>query len=245
MAGCVILPFLLLLNVLAVQAQYFNLHIDFMGYNFDEVGFAVEQMENGNYLVFHGARPETGDNLGLGRTIVSPDGEVLEQMAHFSENSVLYTGYSNTSFKLANGGFVSSGSRSSSEIASLVSLCHYGTDGGLDCIRFYGDTVNQSVGRAAVQHVNKNFASVGWKQVDGPDLDMGFLLITDSIGEMLALNEYGGRLADHLYSIYPTFDGGYILGGFTWTFGTVGKWDHYIVKTDSVGNQEWMEVMGV
>ncbi len=114
----------------------------------------------------------------------------------------------------------------------------------MEWIRFYGDSLNMSVGNAATQHFNKNLASVGWKHVSGPDHAMGFLLITDSLGEVISLNEYGGSLADHLFSIYPTFDGGYILGGYTKSYGTLNKWDHYIVKTDSLGNQEWMEVIG-
>ena len=60
----------------------------------------------------------------------------------------------------------------------------------------------------------------------------------------MSLNEYGGSLVDHLYSLYPTNDGGYILGGYTKSFGTPSKWDHYLVKTDSVGNQQWMRAIG-
>src|SRR5690606_33037889 len=144
-------------------------------------------------------------------------------------------------------GFVSSCSRSwpsSIGIENLITLCQYSPDGELEWIRFYGDSLNMSVGNAATQHVNKNLASVGWKHVTGPDHAMGFLLITDSLGETISLTEYGGSLADHLFSIYPTFDGGYILGGYTKSYGTPNKWDHYIIKTDSLGNQEWMEVIG-
>lgn len=54
------LPFLFLLITNSLYSQYFNLRIDFMGYDYAEVGFALEQMDDGNYIIFHGARPETG-----------------------------------------------------------------------------------------------------------------------------------------------------------------------------------------
>ncbi len=159
-AGYVVLLFLLVLNLPSANAQYFNLRIDFMGYDQGENGYAVEQMDDGNYIVFHGARPETADNLGLGRTIVSPDGEVLEQMAYFDRITVLYTGYSNTSSKLADGGFVSSGSRSwFSGIEDLISLCRYGE---LEWIQFYGDSINQTLGRVAVEQ--KKYESCGCRR---------------------------------------------------------------------------------
>lgn len=178
-----LLPVLLFLNVLSAQAQYFNERIDFMGYDSGENGFSLEKMNDGNYLVFLGGYSESGDQIVLGRTIVNPQGEVLDNFIDVDEVSHLYTGYSNTSSKLTDGGFVTSGSRSwLSGIESLISICRYGIGGELDWIRFYGDSTNMSVGNAATQHYNKNLAAVGWKHVQGPNLTMGFLLITDSLG---------------------------------------------------------------
>jgi hypothetical protein len=240
------LPLLIILWTSSVNAQYFNLRIDFMGYGHPEVGFAIEQMDNGNYIVFHSARPEAADDLGLGRTIISTEGEVLQEMAYFDPITTLFTGHSNTSFKLADGGFVSSGSRTwFSGIESLASLCRYDENGELDWIKFYGDSVNQTIGRAAAQQLNNmNLAAVGGKSTGIPGDTQGFLVITDSLGNELAFKEFGGSTFEHLFSLFPTFDGGYILGGYTKSYGTVGKWDHYLIKTDSLGNQEWMRVIG-
>ena len=240
-----VLPVLFLFWIIPVQGQYFNLRIDFMGYNQPENGFAIEQMNNGDYLVFLGSYSEIGDKIVMGRVVINVDGEVVNNHITLNEQSNLFTGFSNTSFKLADDGFVSSGSRSwFSGLESLASLCRYDANGELDWIKFFGDSVNQTVGRMAAQHSNLNLASVGWKHVTGPDLTMGFLLITDSLGELMALKEYGGNQLDHLFSLFPTSDGGYILGGYTKSYGTIGKWDHYLVKTDSLGHQEWMQVVG-
>jgi hypothetical protein len=216
-----------------------------MGYDQAENGYSIEQMNDGNYLAFLAGYSEAGDRIIMGRTIINSQGQVVGNLITMDENSHLYTGYSNTSSKLSNGGFVSSGSRSwSSGIESLISLCRYQYGGELEWIKFYGDSINQTIGRVAVEQINKNLAVVGGKSTGIPGDTQGFLLITDSVGNELIFREFGGNTSEHLYSLFPTNDSGYVLGGYTKSYGTVGKWDHYLVKTDSVGNQEWMEVLG-
>src|SRR5690554_3732200 len=95
-----LLSVLLFSNVLSAQAQYFNKRIDFMGFNQPENGFSLEKMNDGNFLVFVGGFSESGDRIIMGRTVVSPQGEILDNYITANEVSHLYTGHSNTSFKL-------------------------------------------------------------------------------------------------------------------------------------------------
>jgi len=46
---------------------------------------------------------------------------------------------------------------------------------------------------------------------------------------------YGGRNDDSAYSIQQTNDGGYIVAGYTNSFGSGGR-DFYIIKLDKDGN---------
>ena len=64
-------------------------------------------------------------------------------------------------------------------------------------------------------------------------------------------NTIGGNNIDPLYSIFQTYDGGYILGG--WSFSdssgdktedNLGITDYWIVKTDAAGNIEWENTIG-
>jgi len=47
---------------------------------------------------------------------------------------------------------------------------------------------------------------------------------------------YGGPICDELYSVNQTLDGGYILGGYTWSNTSSLSVDGLLIKTDSRGN---------
>jgi len=65
----------------------------------------------------------------------------------------------------------------------------------------------------------------------------------DSSGNISWSKTIGGTNADFIYSIQQTSDGGYIIGGYTYSFGAVG-YDALIVKLDSSGNISWSKTIG-
>jgi hypothetical protein len=70
-----------------------------------------------------------------------------------------------------------------------------------------------------------------------------FLVKTDSSGSKVWEKTFGGIKDDLVYSVQQTSDGGYILAGFTGSYGA-GSDDMYLVKTDSFGNKLWQETFG-
>jgi len=54
---------------------------------------------------------------------------------------------------------------------------------------------------------------------------------------------YGGDIGDFGYSIQQTSDGGYIIAGFTSSFGCYG-FDVYLIKTDAYGDTIWTNTLG-
>ena len=78
-----------------------------------------------------------------------------------------------------------------------------------------------------------------------------WIVKTNSSGNIQWQNTIGGSGNDWLYSIKQTTDGGYILGG--WSFSNIsgdktensnGLEDYWIVKTDSLGNIQWQNTIG-
>jgi hypothetical protein len=70
-----------------------------------------------------------------------------------------------------------------------------------------------------------------------------YLVKTDSQGVEEWSRTFGGSESDGVYSVQETSDGGYIIAGWTDSFGA-GVSDVYLVKTDSQGREEWSRTFG-
>ncbi len=70
-----------------------------------------------------------------------------------------------------------------------------------------------------------------------------WMLKIDSNGDEVWNQTYGGIGDDYAYDIQKTLDGGFILAGFSNSFGQGGT-DIYMIKTDSEGNEEWSQTFG-
>jgi len=70
-----------------------------------------------------------------------------------------------------------------------------------------------------------------------------WLVKTDSSGNKLWDKTYGETYNDIALSIQQTNDGGYILTGYTFSYGS-GNGDFWLVKTDSSGNKLWDKTFG-
>ena len=70
-----------------------------------------------------------------------------------------------------------------------------------------------------------------------------YLIKTDANGNMIWWRAYGGSDEDQGNSVQQTFDGGYIVAGFTYSFGAGGE-DVYLIKTDANGDTIWTRTYG-
>ena len=73
-------------------------------------------------------------------------------------------------------------------------------------------------------------------------MDM-FLKKITLAGEDIWTQTYGGEENDRAMTVFQLQDGGYILTGFTQSFGE-GNWDVYVIKTGSTGEALWNDTHG-
>ena len=70
-----------------------------------------------------------------------------------------------------------------------------------------------------------------------------YLVKTDVAGNMLWTKTYGGPNYEYSFSVQQAADGGYIIAGYTESFGA-GQEDIYLVRTDSNGDTLWTKTFG-
>jgi len=88
------------------------------------------------------------------------------------------------------------------------------------------------------------FILAGWTFSYGPSgVGNAWLVKTDPLGNMEWNQPFGGTDVDRGYEALPTTDGGYILAGYTDSFGA-GLYDLYLVKTDDAGTEQWSRTFG-
>ncbi|MBV6461827.1 MAG: hypothetical protein HJHJAOHD_01961 [Flavobacteriales bacterium] len=101
----------------------------------------------------------------------------------------------------------------------------------------------RSGGISIYQEADSGFVIIGYtNKLPNKGYDI-FLLRTDSLGNVLWEKNYGSGSDESCYSIVKAPDGGYLIGGDTWGYGS-GMSDILVIKVDSLGNFQWQKTFG-
>ena len=140
------------------------------------------------------------------------------------------------------------------------------TDGGLiiagysgsyghDCYLVRTDSLGDTIWTSTYDQTRANHASSVQQTIDdgfiiagmsrsfGQDDPDMYIMKTDSNGDTLWTRVYGGGSDDRAMSIKQTSDGGFIVAGYTTSFGA-GAADFYLVRIDPTGNTLWTQTYG-
>ena len=108
------------------------------------------------------------------------------------------------------------------------------SDGEEEWTKTFGGS-SSDYGRSVQQTTDGGYILTGYTTSFGNGGSDAYLVKTNSDGEEEWTKTFGGSSSDYGRSVQQTTDGGYVVAGYTTSFGN-GRLDFYLIKTDSDGN---------
>ncbi len=204
-------------------------------------GTSVQQTTDGGYIV-----TGTTENFGAGGNDVwliktNTSGDTLWTKTYGGTNDDLGQSVQQTT----DGGYIVAGWTKSSSFCNLGYLIKTDSDGDTLWTKILGDDgfIKFTEFYSVQQTTDGGYVAAGFTTCYGAGGYDVYLIKTDSNGDTLWTNTYGGAGADQGWSVQQTTDGGYIVAGFTESY-AIGNLDVYLVKTDSNGDTLWTKTYG-
>jgi hypothetical protein len=113
-------------------------------------------------------------------------------------------------------------------------VCHFAKTIGGSADDVASSIIQSSDGGYVVAGYTQSFGAGGWDF---------YVVKLDSSGNVIWTKTIGGGSDDVARSIIQSSDGGYVVAGWTNSFGA-GGWDFYVVKLDANGNVVWTKTIG-
>jgi hypothetical protein len=102
---------------------------------------------------------------------------------------------------------------------------------------------SDDAGYSVQQTTDGGYIITGYTRSYGTGWFEVYLIKTNANGDTSWTKIFGGASDDRGYSVQQTLDGGYIITGYTRSYGA-GVYDVYLIKTDANGNETWYKTFG-
>lgn len=141
------------------------------------------------------------------------------------------------------GGFVLAGTTQVSSAGNLDAwVIRLNAAGAILWQKSYG-TGSQEIAYDIALTNDNGFVFVGSVKPSGVNYDIWCVKL-DSNGNISWQKTYGGRAPEEALSVQQTHDGGFIVGGYSFSFSANGEADAVFMKLDSLGNIQWQKTYG-
>jgi len=203
-----------------------------------DCGYSVTQTNDGGYIITGetDSPDESGDVW-----LIKTNGLGNEEWNKTFGGSYYDRGYSVS--QTVDGGYIITGYIITGYIGnSDVWLIKTDSFGNEEWNNTFGGS-NEDVGRSVFQTDDGGYIITGYTNSFGAGSKDVWLIKTDGFGNEEWNETFGGLSADVGYSVTQTSEGGYIITGYTYSYGA-GSGDVWLIKTNGFGNEEWNETFG-
>jgi len=140
------------------------------------------------------------------------------------------------------GDFIATGVTRIADNQGDAFIAKYAPDGSTKWIKNYGGPEGQ-LGMRIVEAPGGGYVVTGAIIVQAGLPEDIMVFKTNENGDLLWLKNYGGAGIEEAYGLIATSDGGYLISGFSTSFGN-GDRDAYLLKIDENGTQQWSRNYG-
>jgi len=204
-----------------------------------DVGYSVQQTTDGGFIITGYTESYGAGSYDVYLIRTDENGDTLWTRTFGGSSADV--GYSVQ--QVTDGGFIIAGyTRSYGAGGSDVYLIKTDENGDTLWTKTYGGS-HDDKGYSVQQTTDDGFIITGYTKSYGAGNSDVYLIRTNENGDTLWTRTYGGNSIDVGYSVQQTTDGGFIIAGYTRSYGA-GSYDVYLIKTDENGNTLWTRTFG-
>ena len=211
----------------------------FGGSNID-VGHCVQQTDDGGYIITGYTRSygASGRNLWLIKTDIHGDEEWNNTFGGSNDEE------GKSVQQASDGGFIITGyTKSYTSGGEDVWFIKTDNLGNQEWDKSFGGS-NDDGGTSVLQASDGGYTIAGYTSSSGTGGVDVWLIKMNQTGNEEWNKTFGGYSSDGAWSAQQTSDGGYIITGWTYSYGGGYLGNVWLIKTDSAGNEEWNQAYG-
>lgn len=206
------------------------------GGQYNEDAFSVEQTSDGGYIVAGYSYTFGLGNYDVWLLKTEADGDTAWSRTYGDTRG----DYGYSVRQTTDGGYIIAGWTETTGNGNDVYLLKTDGDGNLIWTRTYGGSSHEDA-RSLDLTADGGYIVAGRTSSFGAGNNDFYLIKTDAGGNTIWTRTYGGGQDDYCWSVQQTTDGGYILAGYSESFGE-GNGVAWLIKTDANGDTLWTRI---